>query len=359
MKSPLGSLAVCVFFLALGVASLPALALDNWAADPSTSPPRQRLDLDRQNYPRHETWGIFLGTGWTREDLAQIDTWRQQNLWTNPFTGRSFDNAKVFAFGHGNPALEGLRIVTDHLEVHVLSSWKDLKGYQFGVVVCHSNGCANAIDAHKAGAIKVQHFVALGTDWTSKDFRPGELKGASLTFFTTKNDPIWKLPAPSWMRMGDSTPGLGFKVPFDRPSEIPRGIGNLITRGRSDPDRFPVILLNPPRGQEGSLAKPVRAHSLIDSYFPAIRKWMDSDGDAQRTLGGRIRQAEAAGRRDDQHKSPLGPPGGPGNPGARLPGVSNHGSGPGHGVLPSAPGGGPRGGISVDIPIGSGDFIKR
>lgn len=178
---------------------------------------------------------------------------------------------KIFVFGHNNPVAELARIVTDHLEVHVLSSWKELAGYHFDFVICHSNGCTNALDAHRMGVMRAEHFFALGTDWTSKDFRPGDLKGTKLWFFVTKGDPIWKIPAPNWARISKDTPGFTFAIPFDHPKEIVKGLGNLFTQGRADPDRFPVIRLDSP--------KPPRVHAIFESYFPAIRQWMDSEGE--------------------------------------------------------------------------------
>lgn len=151
----------------------------------------------RPSFREHYPWALFLGTGWTREKLERLRDLVERRELINPFTGQPFDKLKVFAFGQKNPVFEGLRIVTDHLEIHVLSSWEELAGYQFDFAICHSNGCTNAIDAQRMGIMRVDHLFALGTDWASKDFRPGDLKGAKLWFFVTKGDPIWKIPAPN------------------------------------------------------------------------------------------------------------------------------------------------------------------
>jgi hypothetical protein len=229
----------------------------------------------------------------------------------------------------------------------IMSSWERLTGRSFDFAICHSNGCPNAIGAQAAGVIRAKHILALGTDWTSKDFRPGELKGADVTFFVVRGDPITKIPAPSWAQVSEDTPGLVFRIPFDRPSEIPAGLRNLVTQGRADPDRYPVVPLARPAG-----FGPVEAHSLQTSYSPAIQTWMQADGDIQKALKQKIQSSE---RPDRDERKPTGflPPGG-GGPG---------GGGPGGGSDAAAPGiGSPRskstppGGVSADIVIQADDF---
>jgi hypothetical protein len=54
--------------------------------------------------------------------------------------------------------------VSDHFEIHVLSSWDGLQGQHFDFVLCHSNGCTNALGAQRDGVMQADHFFALGTD---------------------------------------------------------------------------------------------------------------------------------------------------------------------------------------------------
>lgn len=307
---------------------------------------------DRPTFREHHSWAIFFGTGWTQEDLKHIQEWEREGKWINPFTEQPFDKVKVFVFGQDNPVLEALRVVSDHLEVHVLSSWKELEGYHFDFAICHSNGCTNTIDAHKSGIMRVDTFLSLGTDWTSKNFRPGDLKGAELYFFATKGDPIWKIPAPDWARITEDTPGLSFSVPGDNPWEIVKGMGNLLTRGRADPDRFPVIRLDAPPGQEGTLSKPFRPHGIVASYFQALDQWMKAGGKLQKALAEKIRQVEAS-LSDDQKKIISVPPGG-GGPG----GMGSSSQSPGGGILPSVPGA-DRGGVYPEIRITPQDFQSK
>jgi hypothetical protein len=302
----------------------------------------------RHSFPKHHPWALFLGTGWTQEKLEQVRDLVERRELINPFTGQPFDRLKVFAFGHKNPVLEGLRIVTDHLEIHVLSSWEELEGYHFDFAICHSNGCTNAIDAQRMGIMRVDHLFALGTDWTSKDFRSGDLKGARLVFFAMKGDPIWKIPAPNWARFSEDTPGLTFSIPWEHPKEILTSLRNLLTQGRADPDRFPVIRLDSP--------KPSRVHAIFESYFPAIRKWMDSEGEAQAEIIAMLRQQGALPIGDDDEKkiAPF-PPGG-GGPGG---GLESPVQSTGEGIFPITPSPDPRGGISAEIRINQQDFRSK
>lgn len=211
---------------------------------------------------------------------AVIEAWEREGKWVDPITERPFDaNTKVFVFGQRDLVREGLRVFTDHFDIHVLSSWKELKGYHFDFVLCHSNGCPNALGAHRDGIIRVDHFLALGTDWTAKDFRPGELKGADLVFFVMKGDPIWKIPAPTWAQITENARGLKWSIPFDSPMDIVKGAGNLLTRGRADPDRFPVIPLAPLASAKATLSTPFASHALVDGYIPALRQWFRLPGD--------------------------------------------------------------------------------
>lgn len=302
----------------------------------------------RPRFRQQHTWGIFLGTGWHQDSLHQIETWRRRKKWLNPFTGRPLDKVKVFVFGHANPVLEGGRIVSDHLEVHVLSSWDELRDQHFDFAICHSNGCTNAIGAHRAGVMGVDHFLALGTDWTTKYFRPGELRGADLTFFAMQGDPIWKLPAPNWARITEATPGLAFTVPF----------------GRGQP-RYPVIRLEPPSGRHGTLTRPFQAHALVDTYFQSLGNWMRRDGAPQRALSESLRAAGVALQEERRDVAPTqagtGGPSSAGCPpycgGGGGPGPGPQGPGPG--ALRSTPGLDPRGGISIDIHLHPDDFQAR
>jgi hypothetical protein len=320
--------------------------------------PQDFLDYinNRPSFHEHHTWGVFLGTGWHEGKLWQIEEWKQEEKWINPFTGKPFpEDTRVFIFGHANPALEGLRIVSDHLEIHAFSSWEELEGQHFDFGICHSNGCTNAINAHRQGLMRVEQFFTLGTDWTAKDFQPGDLQGAGLTLFAMKGDPIWKIPAPEWARMEDGA-GLKFSIPFDRPQDIPTGLRNLLTQGRADPDRFPVIFLHPPSRSEATLLNPLRAHTLMDSYLKALGQWMQSDGSLQKAIARQIRQRFDPITSDEPPPIVPFPPGCPGCGGGGGPGSPGSSfQGPGRGGLPSTPGM-DRGGISVDIHINPSDF---
>lgn len=266
-----------------------------------------------QSFPEHQTWAIFLGTGWTKEKLQEIQDQIQKRELINPFTGKPFDpsNTKVFAFGQKNPLAEAARVVTDHFEIHILSSLEELKGHHFDFGICHSNGCPNAIDAHRMGIMRVDTFLALGTGWTSKDFHPGDLKGAKLIFFATTGDPIWKFPAPNWARITEDTPGLKFSIRFESLKEIPKGLWNFFMKGRADLDTFPVIRLDTPSGQEGTFFKPFRSHAIFASYFQALDRWMKSEGNLQKALAEKIRRLEASAYREHQKEHTPFPPGCP------------------------------------------------
>lgn len=332
------------------VVSLMALMLVGPLAARATDQDQPDYLIAYPSFPKHYPWALFLGTGWAREKLERLRDLVERRELINPFTRQPFDKLKVFAFGQKNPVFEGLRIVTDHLEIHVLSSWEELAEYQFDFAICHSNGCTNAIDAQRMGIMRVDHLFALGTDWTSKDFRPGDLKGAKLWFFVTKGDPIWKIPAPNWARISEDTPGFTFSIPFDHPREIPKAIGNLFIRGRADPDRFPVIRLDPP--------KPSRVHAIFESYFPAIRQWMERGGEVQAEIIDLLRRGGALplGNDDEKKIAPFPPGGGGGGPGG---GLENPVQNTGGGMFPSVPSPDPRGGISAGITISPNDFQSQ
>jgi hypothetical protein len=283
----------------------------------------------------HHTWGIFLGTGWNKDNLDRIEKWQREGKWTNPFTGEPFDNVKVFVFGKTNPLLEGFRIVSDHLEIHVLSSWEELQGQHFDFAICHSNGCTNAIGAHRDGVMQ---------------FQPGELRGADLTFFVTQSDPIWKIPAPNWAAITEQTPGLRFTIPFG-------------SAGGTGQPRYPVIRLAPPSDRRGTLTKPLQAHALVDTYFQGVRQWMRTTGPRQQSITEKLRTLSPREERQTLAPAPSGhgmprsggcpPPcgggSGPGSPGPGTPGM-------GQGVHRSTPTPDPRGGIAIDIRLTPDDF---
>lgn len=303
-------------------------------------------------FREHHTWGIFLGLGATPEERRQVEDSIRHGKWLNPFTGKPFEDAKVFAFGHTNPASDRVRVVGDHLQIPALSSWSALEGLHVDFVICHSNGCPNALGAHAEGVMRAEHFLALGTDWTSKDFRPGELKGADVTFFVLPGDPVWRIPAPSWTRVAEDAPGLAITIPFDRLKDIPKGLVNLATQGRADPDRYPVVHLSPPRGQGPTLAQPFRAHFLEDSYSPAIRMWLDQGGEIQTKVNEQIRRAGRHPNGDEERKPGFLPPGG-GGPWGGGRGGSNPAS-PGQGASRNAVS--PPGGVSAEIAIDPRDI---
>ena len=313
---------------------------------------------NRPNAPVPPSWGVFLGAGMSQETLSQIDQWQQEGKWINPLTGEPLQHVPVFVFGQDNPLVEGLRLITDHLQLHVLSSWEDLHGQQFDVVLCHSNGCTNAIDAYSQSRIQVGTFFALGTDWTARDFPPGALQDARLVFFVQKGDPIWKIPAPTWTHVNDGV-GLQFSIPFDSPRDIPKGFWNLLTQGRADPDRFLVIRLAPPSGQQGTALQPLRAHALVDSYFSAMQQWLHNDGPQQEAVRKLLRHDRDDKKSPKQHNNAALPPscpgcgGGPGGP----PGPPEQGPGPATTLHPMSKD--PRGGVAADIHLTPKDFQTR
>jgi hypothetical protein len=218
-----------------------------------------------------------------------------REMGTNPFTGKSFDprHTDVFAFGHDTMAGELLRVTADHLEVPIFPSSGELKGQHYAFGICHSNGCTRLFSAQRSGDVKIDQIFALGTDWTSHNFAPGELKGAKVTFFVAKDDPVWKIPG-QLMKIDQDTPGIGVKIPFERLSDIPRGMANLVTKGRADTDRYPVVHLKTPPEQSPGLTSPVSAHSLTESYFPAIRGWLESNGQLQQQIRERTNEVGGA-----------------------------------------------------------------
>lgn len=318
---------------------------------------------DPPSFQKRHPWAIFFGTGWTEEGLKEVGERVKEGKLINPFTGEPFDReTRLFAFGQKNAFGEAIRVVTDHLEIHLFSSWEELRGYHFDFALCHSNGCTNAIDAIRRGFTRVEYLFALGTDWTSKHFPPGDLKGTRLLFFATQGDPIWKIPAPNWAPITENTPGLALSIPFDHPWEIAKGMGNLLTQGRADLDRFPVTRLDPPPGQSGTLLKPFRPHAIFDSYFPAIGQWMKKEGSLQKEIAEKIRRRRPFIRRDEKKKTSSSPPGPPECPwcgdGGGGGGGGTGGAPPstGEGIHPSRPGTDPRGGVFAEIEIDPKDF---
>lgn len=325
------------------------------ASSPTDTQAFKNYINDRPTFREHHTWGIFLGTGWNKENIDQIAAWQKAGTWVNPFTGQPFDDAKVFVFGQTNPMLEGLRIVSDHFEVHVLSSWDELKGQHFDFALCHSNGCTNALGAHRDGVMQVDHFFAFGTDWTSKYFQPGDLRGAALTFFAIPSDLIQKIPAPNWKRITEHTPGFSFTIPF----------GDVTGANQN---RFPVIRLDPPADRRGTFTKPLQAHALVQAYFQGVCRWMHTAGLQQQAIIEQLRQAGTCSSDESKHCAPIpsrpnvppsggcppdcGGGGGPGGPG-HSPQWGNQGT------LRSTPTQDPRGGIAIDIHLTSEDFRAR
>ena len=284
------TVSMCVALMALSSATssdaFPKRARGAGAGLPDTQTPPS---------PASPTWSVFLGTGWNQNNKDLIAQYQRDGKWINPFTGQPLQDAQVFVFGRDNALLEAVRIVGDHLQTPVLSSREELRGQHFDYALCHSNGCTNALSAQRDGLVQVDTFFAMGTDWTNKNFRPGDLQGANLVFFTMKTDPIWKLPALDLTSMGTDGKGVGLQLslPFEKLTDIPVDIKNLVTQGRADPDRFPVVRLDPPPGEQSTLRKPFQAHRLVDSYFPAIQKWLQADGPQQQRVQGLLPQATA------------------------------------------------------------------
>ena len=242
----------------------------------SAKRPSEFLDYSNDRRPmNYREWGVFMGTGWTpevlRENLDKVRTGFKK--WDNPFEGKPFDNdTPFFAFGNKGAGFEAARVVGNHLDL--FTTRDEVSGYRFKFVLCHSNGCTQAINAHRRGQIEVEHFLALGTDWTQKNFEPGELGSAKITFFAHRGDLVPRIPVPEWNRVTEDTPGLAFEIPFENLSDIPRGLGSVASGGPPNPDRFRFVKLDPPPGQEARLTQPVAPHALTDSYFRSISKWM-------------------------------------------------------------------------------------
>jgi hypothetical protein len=312
--------------------------------------------ISQPSFPNHYTWALFLGTGATQDDVERIEDLARARKLTNPFTGQPFERLKVFAFGRDSALGEAARVITDHVEIHLLSSVEEIRGYHLDFVICHSNGCTYGVDAHKDGVIQADNFLALGADWTSKDFGPGDLKGANLYFFIMKGDPIWKIPAPSWARITENTPGFKFIFRGDTIKEILRGLRNLLTTGRADPERLPVVRLDTPPGQRGTFTQPFRPHALLENYFPAILSWMKSEGKLQKQIRATISELDIAISWDEKKRGVPFPPGGGGS-GGRGSGSTPHS--PGTSVMPSRPGIDPRGGVSAEIKIAPKDFKSK
>jgi hypothetical protein len=311
-----------------------------------------------------------LGTGATPE-VVNDTAWRlspaNPNAIPNPFTGRPFSSVDVVGQGKASlgslkAPIELFRVATDHLNLHLLSSPSQIRG-EYNVVMCHSNGCTLALEAIRRGDLKANYVYAFGTDWTTRTIPRQELHGAQLTFFGVNSDPIKYLPAPRLESKGHAL-YLQWDVRFDRPSEIPRSLINLV-RGR--PNDYPYVDLRAPRGL--SVINPVDQHYMLESYFKAVRTYMQT-GPANVTTGlaAPFRSSQPPPSTSSATPSPppaqgsnsnqknLLPPGPPGPPGGGGPGTGP-GSGSGHtpGMLPATAG--PRGGIKADISITDADFV--
>jgi len=230
-------------------------------------------DRSSANFPNHYTTGIFLGTGETQDEANDLlALWKEKGV-LNPFTSRPFADTKVFAFGSPAVPVEALRVFADNVGVFVLSSWRELKGYRFDYIICHSDGCTNAIAAIREGLIKADYIFALGANWTYKDIPPGSLRGAKLIFFVMEGDPVPELLAGDIDRVGN-TPVVRVTITrFDSPWGLVKGIWKRLTGGR--PDDIPVIVLKQPEDLRGG---PLRAHSLVAAYFKAILAKMKQGG---------------------------------------------------------------------------------
>jgi hypothetical protein len=305
------------FRQAAGIATVLALTAA-YAADPNN-----------QNRCQDGTWAVFLGVGGTPEEVRRTAARLPQT--TNPLTGRPFGQVDVYGFGRGNTVLEMGRAVTDHIGVPILSSSGNLYGQQYDHAVCHSNGCTKLFQAQSDGSVRVGHIYAFGTDSRSRTFMPGELRGAQVVFFDARGDIVPKIPAPSLAKINENTPGLVVRIPFDTPADIPRGVKNLVTKGRADD--LPVVKLPTPVAQRATLANPVKPHFLLDSYFPATQKWMQQAGELQRQIRTQV---------------------------DRSSGTASSGGGGGQGPPPgNGAGSGARGGVKADIRIDASDIRRR
>lgn len=204
-----------------------------------------------RDYPVHFRCGVFLGTGWSDAKAAeQLPQWEAEGRWFNPFTGQRFDARYdgVFAFGVRSVLMDVPRVTFHHLGLR-LSSVREISGYSFDYIVCHSNGCTEAFQALNSGAIRASYVFAFGAD-TKAENLPGGLRGARVIYFVVKGDPIPKSSAITLGRAG-SAPAVQIRIPL----------------GRGGPD---VVVLERPPGSP--------PHSLVDAYLPAIRKWMRQHG---------------------------------------------------------------------------------
>ena len=326
--------------------------LNTWAQsqEPSAVQPPLKVNPraldyfnDRPVNGAHRPWGLFLGMGATLDERNRVLSEIKAGVFLNPFTGQPFkrEEVEVFVFGHEHLPVEVARVVTDHLEVHVLSSWEDLKGKQFDFVICHSNGCPNALDAQRYGVIWAKHFFTLGTDWTLKDLKPGDLRGADLTRFVMKGDIVPKLPAPGSTRAGEAAFAYQFTLRFG---------------GSPGVNESPFISLDPPPGQHADLQHPVRPHALQDSHFTSIQQWMHQEGPQQTAIAQKIGITSSPSLLQQMHRTaPLDRRGKDGDPsvkGIPSPSLSREAS-------PSPYGISPRGGIAAGVTIRPDDFQSR
>jgi hypothetical protein len=73
---------------------------ERWpVASPTDTQVFKDYSNNRPTVREHHTWGIFLGTGWNKDNIDQIAAWQKAGKWINPFTGQPFHDARVFVFG--------------------------------------------------------------------------------------------------------------------------------------------------------------------------------------------------------------------------------------------------------------------
>ena len=224
----------------------------------------------------NEPFGAGDGTAPTiiklKDDNSRIATIAKPGALINPFTNQPYPEDTLFiAPGHTNGFKEAYRAIVATLFGAVsLKKYKELEGRHFKYMICHSNGSTEAITAHKRGLIKVDHFIHLGSPWSS--FGEQEIEGASQLHVKSYGDPVVLLgvvrvpyyvatlparrydQAASRLNLRDESPSLV--------ASASSAIGGF--------DDSSVAALN--------LSGFVDQHFLTTSYYPSIAIWANERG---------------------------------------------------------------------------------
>jgi hypothetical protein len=189
----------------------------------------------------------------------------------------------VFVFGQDNPILEAARVITDHLDLHLLTGgdWGDLghSHHNFQYILCHSNGCTAAISAVESGSVSAKEILAMGTDWSTASIDQGRMHGTGIIFFVNKTDPVPMIPGISIQQVTEHAAGFGYKISFGDLRDATSQLGNLVTGNQPNTGSYLVVKMDPRPGLTG-----LKAHSLTDSYFPNVKEWLSRDGQSQQEL---------------------------------------------------------------------------